>query len=41
VTDSVRWVMQTTDDLAQVGEEKAKRTLKKKQRWRAPKEGFN
>jgi hypothetical protein len=39
VTDSVRWVMQTTVDLARVGSGNPKRPPNKKDRWKAPDEG--
>jgi ribonuclease HI len=36
VTDSVRWVMQTTVDLSRVGKDKPKKPLKPKARWHPP-----
>jgi hypothetical protein len=35
----LRWVMQTTFDLAQVGREKVEKAPKKRERWKAPDEG--
>jgi hypothetical protein len=39
ITDSVRWVMQTTIDLARVGSGNLKRPPKNKDHWKAPDEG--
>jgi ribonuclease HI len=40
VTESVRWVLETTIDLARTGKEKAKKSPKTKARWLPPAAGF-